>query len=298
VSKIIQKVEAGLSTSYAKSRCWAVESKLRRLAWRLNAKKHLARRPAGLVGESQTYQRFLVLAHARSGSNLLVDAIGSDPRILSFPEIFHRTETFVHPLEATAPLRYLKKEMPLRFLREAVYGGFDPLIRAVGFKIFPEHLEAGEQMREVREWLARQTDISVVNLTRRNLLRYYVSLKRAWMTGEWKSVAGKAGGSAHPAKLHLDPEDAERIFTLREERDASCRCLFADHPILNLHYEDLQQQLQPTFNRVQQFLGLEPQPVKVGLHKQETRALPEIIENYDELRRRWTGTRWETFLDD
>ena len=298
MNTITQPMGAALSVEAMKSRYWAARHKFRRLAWRLNAKNHLARRPDGIGGESREYQRFLILAHARSGSSLLVDALRNDPRTLSFGEIFHQTEVFITPLEATEALGYLRREMPLRFLKEAVYGGVDPRIHAVGFKVFPEHLEASVRMHEVREWLAAQTDISVINLTRRNLLRYYVSLKQARINRQWQVPVGKRDVLSPSITLHVDPLDAEQTFTLREAQDASSRALFSDHPILHLHYEDLMHEAQATFARAHEFLGLEPRAVTVNLQKQESRTLPEIIENYDELRRRWAGTQWESFLTD
>ena len=283
----------GLKTPY-----WAIERKLRRLAWRLNAKAHFARRPGDLAGQSQDYRRFLVLAHARSGSNLLVDGLATDPRILSYAEIFHRTEVFIDPLVATEPLRFLRREMPLRFLQEAIYGAVHRRIQAVGFKVFPEHLDASLKMQQVRGWLAAQNDISVINLSRRNLLRYYVSFKKAWRSGQWQLPVGSFLAGSQSFTLHVDPADAERVFKLREERDSAHRALFSAHPMLTLYYEDLQAELLPTFARVQNFLGMEACTVQLRQLKQETRSLPEIIENYDELRRRWSGSRWESFLEE
>lgn len=150
----------------------------------------------------------------------------------------------------------------------------------------------------MREWLASQADIAVINLTRRNLLRYYVSLKQAWISGQWRLPASRSGRRPPSITPHVDAKDAERIFAQREERDSSCRALFRRHPVLSLHYEDLQDELQPTFARVQSFLGVEPKTVRVAKPEQRSCTLPEIIENYDKLRRRWTGTRWESFLDD
>jgi LPS sulfotransferase NodH len=277
---------------------WAMATGLRRLRWGMNAGAHLAQRPEALAGAHVEHRNFMILTHPRSGSTLLADGLNSLPSIVSYGELFtpNYVDYMVSGYRDTQVMRYLRRKFPARFLSEFVYGPYSPHIRAVGFKLFPEHFDYKPEFLPGRRWLLENPELVVLRLVRRNLLKYYVSLELARHTKVWR--IREPSRKAPEMTIRLDPEKAEREFIQRSTRDEAYRTLFAKHQILDLTYEDLEIDSAECFRRVLAFLGLEPQPVKVGLHKQETRALPEIIENYDELRRRWTGTRWETFLDD
>jgi len=270
----------------------------RRLSWRLNAGAHLAQRPAALAGDHVDHCNFMILTHPRSGSTLLADGLNSLPSVLSYAELFtpNYVDYMVSGYRDTQVMRYLRRKIPARFLAEFVYGPYAQHIRAVGFKLFPEHFDYKPDFLPGRRWLLENPELLVLRLVRRNLLKYYVSLELARRTKVWR--IREPGGKNPEMTILLDPEKAECEFIQRSSRDEAYRTLFAKHRILDLTYEDLEQDSVECFGRVLTFLGLEPQPVKIGLHKQESRTLPEIIENYDELRQRWKGTRWETFLDD
>ncbi|MFM9091256.1 MAG: hypothetical protein ACKOUK_05895, partial [Verrucomicrobiota bacterium] len=90
-----------------KSHYWQLNRQTREWGYRLGARAIFAARPPELRGNHRTYRRYMIVAHARSGSNLLVYALGSDPRVVSFAEIFHPSDTFVTPLPETPGLRYL-----------------------------------------------------------------------------------------------------------------------------------------------------------------------------------------------
>ena len=285
--------EDNLKRSY-----WAMAIAIRRLRWRINAGAHLAQRPDGLGGDLVDHRNFMILTHPRSGSTLLADGLNSLLSVVSYGELF--TPNYVDYMAPgyrdTQVMRYLRRKIPARFLAEFVYGPYAEHIKAVGFKLFPEHFDYKPDFLPGRRWLLENPELMVLRLVRRNLLKYYVSLELARRTKVWRI---REPGAKNPeATILLDPAKAEHEFIQRSSRDEAYRTLFAKHRILDLTYEDLELDPAGCFRRVLAFLGLEPQPVKIGLHKQESRALPEIIENYDELRRRWKGTRWETFLDD
>lgn len=278
------------------SLCRQVHRQTLELGYRLGAPAILAARPLELQGHHRAYRRYVILAHARSGSNLLVYSLRSDPRVVSFGEIFHPHDTLVMPLSETPGLRYLHRQRPLQFLQQAVYGGYARGIEAVGFKVFPDHVPEGGQLQPVKEWLASQRDIAVIHLTRRNLLRYYVSLCIARKTAVWISPSHKQGRNAAPS-LRIDPREAEAAFTRRLSLNAASRSPYAHHPMLEMTYEALEAAPQAEFARVQAFLGLASRPLEIRTSRQEQRPLTQIIENYAELERRWRGTPWGEFLD-
>ena len=277
---------------------WAVAAEFRRLGWRFNARAHLSRRPDALAGDYAGHQHFMILTHPRSGSTLLADGLNSLPDVVSYGELFtpNYVDYMVKGYRDTHVMRYLRRKMPARFLAEFVYGAYTPQIQAVGFKLFPEHFDYKQEFLPGCRWLLDNPQLKILRLVRRNLLKYYVSLELARRTKIWR--VRQPEQKPPETTLMIDCAQAEKEFLQRSSRDERYKALFASHPMLDLTYEDLEFAPDASFVRVQSFLGLEPKPVIMGLHKQENRTLPEIIENYDELRRRWTGTRWESFLDD
>lgn len=281
-----------------KKHYWALATAFRRLNWGMNARSHLARRPQVLAGDNLAHQNFLILTHPRSGSTLLTEGLNSLPAVVSYGELLtpNYIDYMVSGYRDTQMMRYLRRKMPARFLAEFVYGPYSPQIRAVGFKLFPEHFDYKLEFLAGRQWLLDNPQLKVLRLVRRNLLKYYVSLELARRTKIWR--VRQPAEKPPEMTIHVDPERAAKEFLQRSTRDARYKALFAGHAMLDLTYEELDLHPEDSFNRVQIFLGLDPQPVAIALRKQESRTLPEIIENYDELRRRWAGTQWESFLED
>lgn len=262
-----------------------------------------------------TYTRFVLLGYPRCGSTLLAHALGAHTQIRMFLELFHpdaakrakffRTDqpTVRNYEELKEPTRrfYQPGEDAGDFLREAVYyERANNGTTAVGFKLFYGHGRKAPSERKLWDYLANESEILVVHLTRKNLFHQLVSRERVRRTNEW--VKYKSNNSAPPQVCHpftLEPayciEYFERIIAHREWIGNT----LPNNPFIEIEYEDLSgPALNLTFTRILSFLGLKQEPPKILTEKTGV-LLPESqVRNYSELKQFFANTRFDEFFND
>lgn len=279
---------------------------------------------------AQRYRRFIILSGARTGSQLLAQALHAHPNVVCFREVFNgELETIQYGVEgyddlSTSDLA-LREQDPVRFLHERIFRDWPASVQAVGFKfhythhwVFPgllEHLRGDEEL-------------AVIHLQRRNTLRRLVSLKLAERTGAWLEESEKA--AVTPAKLALavrrpamafrrmrdklrrtpvfaatskprvviTPEEYKEYIVSVAIRQRSHSEVYAGHPMLDVYYVDMVGKWDSTFERVFDFLGVPRTKVEPTLRRQNPEPLRDLIANFDELRAAFAGTPEAVFFDD
>lgn len=278
--------------------------------------------------------RFVILGHGRTGSTLLVQALNSNAHLTCFGEIFNSAKASIEYGVPGYEQRSLS-DLPLRdsdpdtFMRDCVFSRLPPTTLAVGFKFHYDHFWTFPGLMEL---LAADRELRVVHLMRRNRLRTLVSMRIAESTGRWLEFPPEPSwrSRVNPGTFAKAARDPRRAFSaaLRKLRSepppgldvqrrvtldiTECRDFFqnlefseqhwtklmAEHPSTDVFYEDLASDLDVTAGSVQQFLGLEPVPVRVDLQRQNPEPLRQLISNYDELRASFAGTPYEPWFDD
>lgn len=265
----------------------------------------------------------MVLGSARTGSNLLLSLLSSHPHIKTYGELFN-----LDMLPETSLLEVL--DDPATFLRRRVYQDHKLEITAVGFKMFYEHLtrdyfiklvdlsDAAPQLREkytrfsnfiesnyawetlderfqtTWEFLRADQSLAVIHLQRRNILHTLISLKQAYMTSQWWSL--KNGLQTTPP-VYLDPEECCRYFEKLSDSAAEADAAFAEHPKINVVYEDLIEKQQETLQRIFAFLKVPSESVTTRMKKQNLASPRETIDNYKQLKSYFRNTRWDVFFE-
>ncbi len=286
---------------------------------------------------SRAYTRFIILGQGRTGSTLLVQALNSHPAIVGFGEIFNFSEFLnadAEPVQFNidgwspdqATDRALRTSDYARFLRERVFCKHAPEIRAVGFKFHYEHVWGNDP--SLAGYLAADTGLRVIHLTRRNRLRTLVSKNLALKTGRWleyeKPVAPSVPSSPlrrlrkrvraaltslasklRPAKtrgperkLEISPEELREFCAMSDTQEREWAERMSGHPMLTFAYEDLAADMDTWFGNAQRFLGVEPLPLTTRMRRQNPEPLRELITNYDALRVAFAGSVEEAFFDD
>ncbi len=234
--------------------------------------------------------RFLVTGLQRSGTTLLVCLLDSHPQIQCYGGVFNRrsSKALDPHAESSIPMieRIFTSEERLDIPRRRYQRDPDG-VRAVGFKTHPDHWDDSL----CRKHVVAASEIKVLHLRRRNILRLLVSGMNARRSGTWNSI---------------NTEDATRcgIVVTREQlakMDSHCHRIseeiardFTDHEILEVCYEDLEANATEVLALVQRFLGvravadLSTDTVKLGAIN-----LEDAVANYDELRREVAGTPLE-----
>ncbi len=137
--------------------------------------------------------------------------------------------------------------------------------------------------------------MSVIHITRRNLLRRLVSERQALAVRQW-AVGWAAKLEPRPA-VAIDAEQLWSSLTTMQARQAEFDDRFAGHPVLRLVYEDLAARPQQVGARAASFLSLpaRPEPAAVLYQKTGSEDLSQAIEGFDALRAQ--ARRWSAMFD-
>jgi LPS sulfotransferase NodH len=249
------------------------------VGWALR-RRHERLVTAGLAPGHHDYRRFVIVARARTGSNLLVSLLRSHPRVDARGELLLRLDG------ATVPQRL-----------EEIYGRKPRHIRAVGFKCFYYH-PLDDPGAPVWTHLAAIDQLHVLHLRRRNTLRTLTSRRLADLTGEW--IEHRPQSSERPAakpKVRFSADELRAELEQDEAWARACQERFSDHPMLDVVYEDLVS-TPATRESILTFLGVSPRSLRTTLQRQNPEPLAELIEGFDDLRREFDHTRWASLFDE
>ena len=260
-------------------------------------------------------KRFVLLAHARSGSNLLCCGLFKHDHIHMFGELFNEIEderqrsyraSFQDCEAGSQPHSsatvdrdsyYHGQEDGAQFLRQAVYyqHAQDPV--AVGFKMFFHQARTNAEARKVWQYLICDNDIHVIHLTRRNLVESWLSLRLAFLTDQWIYRPGETSVPT-PEPLYLAPKDCENYFRHVLGGQRWVRNYFRKHPFLEIEYQqDLCARFDETMSLIQDFLEVPRRPARQMLRKQAQRKPSEQIGNYEELKAHFAHTPFTQWFD-
>lgn len=258
---------------------------------------------AGWMRGSTGFERFVVMGWYRTGSNLLLTLLGSDPSVIAYSELFSPHGIFwggrLHaPPGDRGRLARRRIEDAPGFLDEVVFRPRPPGVRAVGFKLFYPQLVV-KPVAGLAAALAAMPELRVIHLRRVDLLRVLVSNLLARRTRQMSATSEVEAREALRAagRLRIPPSECSTYFTLLEERAALCAALFPREAVLDVTYEDLVADRDATVGSVRAFLGLPPRAATSPLVKQGPRRLEDVVENLDELRSHFRDSRWETFFE-
>lgn len=250
--------------------------------------------PKHYSGSNRDYQRFILIAHARSGSSMVLGALKTHPQIFSFNEIFVSGSIDFqikgydnHSVE----LLRLRMKSPDNFLDQYIYSPYKPSIRAVGFKLFPEQID---NTKGLWQWLERNSDVRVIDLCRSNLLATYTSYLIAVKT---KTFAIKDESQRKNTRVQIDPKKFLAEFEKRESYNRKIQNCLRHHSVLKVFYEDVVADPHECFKQMQDFLGVDHQFIETPTIKQQTLPLSEVITNFEDLRQYFSGTDLSKYFE-
>jgi hypothetical protein len=253
----------------------------------------------GAVRQGSGPIRAIILTTQRTGSTFLVGALQSHPEINCITELlvgahleppaFLRTSRL-----GTKASRFLMSGgwYPTRAMRR-FYASSDKPVSI--FKAMYNQVSVPWTLR----YLTRETDVHVLHLSRRNLLKMHVSRllmptrrNRIWEPHTTEPLP--------PVRTRVDP--AAAIDQMRRARADYERFeeLFRAHRRLALVYEDLieGQRLKPAEGRrICDFFGIPERPMSASLIKMNPESLKAMVSNYDELASALAGTEFASLLD-
>lgn len=231
------------------------------------------------VNRHNNYKKFIILTRSRTGSNLLLSYLNVHPNILAEHELFQRP---------------VKK--PIAKVLRKLFRRYPKSIKAVGFKIFYNH-PLGEDNPYLWNTLINMRDLHVIHLKRRNILRTLLSLKLALQSEKWVKYHSDSNDSITNKTVSFDFDSLEAGFTQTRQWEIKGDEMFKDHPIITIYYEELVENPEETVSKVTDFLGLPPCHTSTYLVRQNPEKTSDLIDNYEELKDRFSGSPWESFFD-
>jgi LPS sulfotransferase NodH len=228
---------------------------------------------------------FVILFVERAGSTYLVTALKAHPRVLALTEKLDSMRQ-----EGRGPQEQLRWVDAL--LTPPLLGRH----RAIGFKT---------KMVDVLDLpgfaqLLKRHRCKIIQLRRRNTIKSVVSTlnaRRQWeASGNWNLLSE----STRLPPFKVEPVNLDRLVVERERLDSELESYVeALHlPTLRLFYEDLLASPLTFVHQTVDFLGVDRHPVSGTTLKNTDDNLREAILNFDELRSRYLGTRYEAMFDE
>ena len=256
---------------------------------------------------------FILLAHPRSGSALLLRSLAEHAHIRMFGELFNDEETerkrafreiqrcrMARRLGIDKSMYYQNGEDGGQFLRERVFyeRPGEGIVKAVGFKIFYEQARENLNVKKAWEYLLENKHIKVIHLTRSNLLETYLSLRIASLTNVWARAKGEPESKFSGVQpLRFEAEQCALYFDEIVAYRQWVKSRWQDHPMLELNYEDdLLTNYASAFYKVEDFSQVDHLPVEKKLEKQARCHPRERISNYDELKEYFRFTIHEKYF--
>lgn len=227
---------------------------------------------------SEKYNKFVIIGHARTGSNFLANILRSSNQCRCVGEVFadHRRthgegfEQIIHN----------------------VYGLKRRALKAVGFKLFYYHLTSNEWNK-----MAKINNLKIIHLTRENILRTILSLKIALKYNYWylsKNEHEKKHQKKH-VKLEISTLLSEIYQIVEYENYINQR--FKNNFIMRISYEKMVTNTNHEMSRIFKELGLENHgSFNINSSRQNPEKLSDLISNYDEVNTLLRCTRYKYLL--
>jgi LPS sulfotransferase NodH len=253
----------------------------------------------GPVGGRDGPVKFIILCYPRTGSTLLITALGAHPEITQGMHIFspeqEGDDPWVHWRRAALATLYGPRESYLDARGKLDGDRFDlSLLSREFFKVFDgTKIMYDDLDRHSTVWshLLSLPDLRVIVLGR-NPVEAAVSFRIAMETNVW-FVPNEHSDIWYTPQPRAEPPSPSLIYPLWYFDwfyDYYCSAegyfleLFKDHALLRLDYRDVISRWGQAIRGVQEHLGVEPIEIPMMFDKRTHGALEDLIANYAEIR--------------
>ncbi len=226
----------------------------------------------------------------RCGSSVLGFMLAQHPDIYWDHEIIRRMKFCNNEIQNN-PIKYIEYKM---FSDKSKYYGFETKKRHLNDKFL------NMQLLEYVEILKNMGITHFINLQRKNYLRKNVSNLVGKKTKKFQS---KLDAKLTKVVIEVTTTNSENI--LLKEYDNFDKyynkvdSLLEKENSIKLTYEDdILHNPYVAYQKIIDFIGLDSFKPQITLKKQNPFSLTEMIENYDEVKKTLTGTKYEWMLEE
>jgi len=226
--------------------------------------------------------RFVVLFEGRTGSTYLTESLNKHPYVRAEGEILVSTKNEDWGAQKEIVTNILKRP---KFSR----------LHAVGFKTKLRDIINVEQFGK----LLRDQKVLIIYMNRHNRVKTVVSMLRSRVLKEKVGDYNARSNDLTLGKIILDPDIFDELLKMREELDKRLRTFveYIDLPTTELFYEDMLSDEELFFTNVCKFLEVPYIASRGETVKNTSDNLSESVENFDELRSRYSNTAYKYQFD-
>lgn len=215
-------------------------------------------------------------------------------------EVFHQTFLYRRTYWLERPNYHLAEHGdPVRYIEHHVLPCNQRMYRVLGFKLFLPQLEE-TSFGSALSYLERFPDLKIIHLLRENMLDRVISKLLAERDQQFVLEEGAANAAVRPLFIEYD----RCVDMLRRWEQILARTIaaFPGHPRYTLTYKKLTTHPSMSLAGLQTWLGVEPIALErtLKLTKQRVKPKREMIENYEELRKKTAleHPSWLRYFDD
>ena len=237
---------------------------------------------------SKKTTKFIITCAPRTGSTMLRMMLNSHPDIICHGEVISTQgkpnlgKKYQKKIDKTSDeLAVIRDQDPVFFLNEYVLNQNQGNCEAVGVKIKYRQLE--EEFKTMFREIANNKTISILHLTRKNLLKRYISNKLAGAKKTSTVIMKDSTVKKEQPKIVINIQDCLANIASVKETEIRFREHFKNHKLVEIVYEDIVAEQNNPMNKLQTFLGVNPIDLKFNTVKINSDNLVDIVENYQEL---------------
>jgi LPS sulfotransferase NodH len=251
-------------------------------------------------------KKFIVLSTQRTGSAFLEQCINSHEDIVCHGEILlgyggHYTDL---------PPKWLKSHRRLRTLWQAIASGAFLYPKKTmemtwntkspqewrGFRLMYNQINRDPR---VMHYLNNHTEIKVIHLQRRNLLKQYISLYLMHNQSRYGRYEAHVTKKPSQIKVRVDQNKALDYFRSFEKTRNNILLKFKEFERLDIFYEDMIGNgglADDVTSKISTFLGIPKALLVSDQVKINSKNLEDIVDNYTDLKRLLENTKYKNWL--
>lgn len=247
---------------------------------------------------SLSYQPFIILGTARTGSTMLWSYLNSHPDILCLRGVYGSTNKinfgkFYDELPEeyhSSELIKLRNERPIEFLENYVWKDYVKPFKAVGFKYFYDHDRHLSNKVELISYFKANSAIRFLHLKRDNLLATLFSYKRALAQQQWTKANTEF-------RTSITVQECNEYFHQILESQNQFDELFSDRT-LQVSYDNLLKATERTLQEVLDFIEVKAISLTTETNKNRETKLSDCITNYTELKTHFKSTDYAKYFNE
>ena len=241
---------------------------------------------------------FVILSSARCGTQYLETLLNSHSKITCYGEVLSQDSKHGYFLSKVLPpqlhsLIDSRLESPELLLNKAIYRSHD---RSYGFRLFYEHICYHKDPAKIDRCLQSVPGIKIIHLERDNLFEQFLSFEIAKRDLLWRKTSESPESEDFERPITINAEDCLTFFERLQYKKNKCLRYFHGIPETKVSYEELQDQGPCAAQKLLEFLELDLMPLNSDLMKQRQKSAQEVVENYTELVKYFSGTEWSQYF--